>query len=515
MALQAIPTQEELILYEILRHPVFSWEFINSIDKPEYEDDFEYTHYQKEFVCDFSSYICLCCGRAVGKTEALKGLFTWLLINNIFPGDYIVYTVPNKAQLEPVWQGITIAFRSNSILKQFILPRKGINSGTFKITLVNEAVLMCRIAGTTGDGRNVIGLHTPFEIVDEGGYYPWGTWLELQPTLNTWTPGFRQMVSGVPTGFRENNVLYHCDMENGNFTKHRVSAHENPRYTEEDELRSIELYGAKDSDNYIHFVLGRHGRPVFAVFDRGFFDIKDYPVWKLTLDGIKLHDNLPSYFEKISAYPGLGRETKTIMGIDLGYTDPTAIIIMYLDRNGRFKFHGRIQLNKVPYPIQTQVIDMLDTKFDPVFIGIDAGHSGKAEIQKLQMDTRYKKKNYSERVVPIEFTSNVVIGIDTDGNEIKQKTRPFSVSILQEYSNEQKIVYSSTDPELISELERMVYVKTPSGNRVYRTMTPKGGKKGDDHFTSAMLCLFMAWYLKNETLLKPEKPKLFAGLWNV
>jgi hypothetical protein len=511
MAMQEIPTQEDLIFYEILRHPALCWEFLQNVDRPEHEEEFELTDYELEFCCDFHMEVSFCCGRTVGKTESISGITTWAMINNVFPDDYILYTVPNKVHLEPVWARITREFRTNSVLKHFIYPKKGINSSTFTITLLNGAILICRIAGTAGDGRNVIGLHTPFEMVDEAGYYPWPTWIELNPTLNTWTPGVRRIVSGVPTGFRENNILYHVDMQNSDYTKHRIPQHRNPRHSEDDEQRNIELYGGTDSDDYIHLVLGRHGKPTFAVFDRSLMSIQTYPVYNIKLNGIELREDISKYIEYLSALPGLGNK-KSIIGVDLGYTDPTAILVLYLTRNGQFKFHARIQLNKVQYPIQSQIIDYLDTKFNPILIGIDEGHAGTAEVQKLQLEARFAHKNYKERLIPIRFNANVVLGVDEEGKEIKQKTRPYSISVLQEYSNSHRIIYSTTDLELISELERMVYIKTPSGNRVYRTITPKGGKGGDDHFTSALLCSTMAWYLENESIdAQPKRQKLFVG----
>lgn len=507
---------QDFALYEVLRHPVHCWEFIMNVDKLPHEEEFKYSDYQEDFICDFNEYVSLCCGRAVGKTESLAGILTWALINNIFPDDYIIYTVPNSAQLEPVWARVTRLFRTNSVLKTFIYAKKGINSSTNTINLLNGAVLICRIAGTMGDGRNVIGLHTPFEIVDEGGYYPWGTWLELGPTLNTWTPGVRQMVSGVPTGLREKNVLYAADMQYDRFTKHRISAHLNPRYSESDEVRSIEMYGEPGTDSYTHFVMGRHGKPTFAVFDRSLLQIEQYPVHKITLNGIQLSDNLAEYYERLALIPKPEKSSyRVIMGVDLGYTDPTAITLLTVNDGGTMKFFARIQLNKVPYPIQGRLLDFLDTKFNPVIIGMDEGHAGVAEIQKLKMEPQFAHKNYAERILPIRFNSSITIGYDEDGKEIKQSTRPFAISVLQEYSNEHRIIYASTDLELIAELERMVYVRLPSGNRVYRTLTPKGGKQGSDHFTASLTCAIMAWYLKNESLLSPTKRSLApVARWN-
>ena len=507
-------SQEDLILYEIFKNPVLLGEFINNYDRLDWEEEFEFTWYQKEILCDFNSHIDISQARATGKTVALTNLINWFLLNNIFTNEYIVYTVPNKVHLEPVFTGLVRGFRSNSLLKQFISSSSGINSSDYKITLLNNAVLLCRIAGQSGTGANVIGLHTPVVILDEGGYYPWGTWIELQPILNTFTKGFRMMVAGVPTGLRENNVLYHTDMENSNYTKHRVSAYDNPRFTPEDEVRAIEQYGSKENDDFIHLVLGQHGAPIFAVFDRRLFNIESYSVYKSVIDGIKLQSNLAEYYTKLSFLPAITEKTKTLFGIDLGYTDPTAIIILTEDKNGFLKIYARIQLNKVSYNIQDKIIDWLDTKFKPSIIGIDEGSSGLAVSQRLMESDDYIHKDYKKRMVSINFASMTSLGFDSDGNELKQRTKPFSVSVLQNYSYNHKIVYSTRDLEMISELERMTYSKNPSGDIQYKTLTPKGGKRGEDHFTAALLCAGMAYYLENELLIPRKKTvKLFTAQW--
>jgi hypothetical protein len=156
---------------------------------------------------------------------------------------------------------------------------------------------------------------------------------------------------------------------------------------------------------------------------------------------------------------------------------------------------------------------MLDTKFNPSLIGIDEG-SNKAIVQRLQESEDFSHKNYKKRVVPINFSTSLVIGENSDGEEIKSRTKPFSVSVLQDYSNSHRIVYSSTDPEMMVELERMTYTKNPNGDIVYRTLTPLGGKRGADHFTSALLCGCLAYYLEHESFIPKRKPKkLFGARW--
>lgn len=513
MALKEVVSQEDLILYEIMRNPVLFTEFIQNIDKSPMEEPFELTIYQKEILCDFNSYVDMCCARAVGKTVSLSAIIIWMMTYKLFD-DYIVFTVPNKVHLDPVFSNLIRMYRSNSFLKHFIRANGGINSGEFKIELLNNAQLFCRIAGTSGTGANVIGLHTPIVLLDEAGYYPWGTWIELQPILNTWVPGFKMMVSGVPTGLRENNVLYHTDQENSNYTKHRVTSFENPRFGPEDEQRAIDQYGGKESDDYMHFVLGKHGKPVFALFDRSTFEISNYATYKMQFNGIEMKENIAGYINHLSSFPGLpNKKFKVILGIDLGYTEPTAIVIMYIDDHGQLKFHGRIRLDKVSYPIQERIIDYLDTKFEPAIIGIDRGSAGISVVQRLTEGAEYIHKNYSKRLVPVDFSSWITLGIDSNGEEIKSKTKPFSISVLQDYTNNHKIIYTSTDLEMVSELERMTYSRTSTGEIIYKTLTPKGGKRGEDHFTAALLCGVLGYYLNNEYILNQQQRKKLAGFF--
>ena len=352
MGLQEKITPEEWHLFEVLKHPVLFGEFYRNVDTLTYARDkeFEYTYYQREYLCDFNHYSSLCCGRAVGKTVSLTDFILWIMVNNFYPNEYIMYTVPSKTHLEPVFNSLVKYLRNNSLLKNFIEPKRGINSSTYTITLLNTAQLLCAIAGQSGTGVNVIGKHTPIIILDEAGYYPWGTWLELQPVLNSWEDGYKLWVSGVPTGLRENCVLYLADEVNDEFSHHRTSAHENPRYSQDDEEKNVKQYGGVDSEDYIHLVLGRHGSPTFAVFDRRLMEIETYDTYKLSMSGIDY-----SYGEivnRMALIPPCPPHDFVIMGIDLGYTEPTAISILFLDRLGRIKFHGRIRLNKVNYFIQ-------------------------------------------------------------------------------------------------------------------------------------------------------------------
>jgi hypothetical protein len=187
---------------------------------------------------------------------------------------------------------------------------------------------------------------------------------------------------------------------------------------------------------------------------------------------------------------------------------------MYLDDIDRLKFHAKIQLSKVSYPVQEKIIDLLDSRFNPSIIGIDKGSSGISVIQDLLELKDYLHKDFKKKIVPIDFSSSMILGLSTEGEEIKSKTKPFTVSILQDYTNNGRIVYTTTDMETVVELERMTYTKTVSGEIAYRTLTTKGGKRGEDHFTSALLCAATSYYLMNEfSFSRRTKKKLLRSGW--
>ena len=522
MAVVERVTQEDLVLYEILRNPVLFFEFIMNYDKLEGDEEFELTVYQKEFMLDFNHNVSISCARSVGKTAALSGLILWCLIFNVFPDDYIVYTVPNRVHLEPVWVNYLVKLlRGNSFLQHFLDPNRGVNGSTFTITTKLGSSLICRIAGTSGTGANVVGLHTPFVILDESAFYPYKTFLELQPVIKTFTKGNRLIVSGVPNGIREKNVNWHCQNENKDYSKHHVSAFDNPRFTEIDKQKAIETYGGEDSDDYVHNVLGLPGRPIFALFDRELMAIEEYPVYKLAFDGSAISDNIVEYINKLSILPSIpDRKYPVFMGVDLGVTEPTAIFILYADNYGRIRFHAKIQLTRVNYYLQERILDFLFEKFSPILVAIDEGNAGRAVIPNLINSPEYSHKKYDNILYPVNFSGNTDLGINADGSPISMRTKPLAVNILQDYSNQHKIIYSSTDLETVAELERMTYTKTPAGEVVFRTLTERGGKRGDDHFTSALLCFCLAYYVKNEfksfrkgKAIKLGQPRL--NVWSI
>jgi len=106
-------------------------------------------------------------------------------------------------------------FYNNEYPKIELIPKGEDNSTLQKCTIKNirevktRAKYLYNIEVENNHNFFVNGI-----LTKNSGYYPQGTFTELQPTLNTFTSGHRLLVSGVPTGLRENNVLFHTDQEN-------------------------------------------------------------------------------------------------------------------------------------------------------------------------------------------------------------------------------------------------------------------------------------------------------------
>lgn len=501
MALLQKIEDDDLKLYEVLRNPVLFWMLLSDFDeetKPIEKRSYPYD-YQVKILTDFGHRVAIQASRSAGKTYTLVRKIVWNLIWNTYPNEYIVYTVPNKVHLEPVWNGLISLFRKNKLLKHFVDPTRGINSSDHRIRTKIASDLICRIAGTAGTGVNVNGLHTPLVILDEAGFYPWGTWMELQPVLNTWQPGHQLVVSGVPTGLREKNVLFFATEGTDQFSVHKFNAFDNPRYTEEQHQEDLKTYGGKDSDDYIHFVLGEHGNPSYSLFDRDMMEIETYPVYKLSLSGLTIGEDINEYVKRIQMLPPLPEDAvDSYFGIDLGYTEPTALFLFWQDKKGKIRMHFKIRMTKVPYPIQQKIFYYLDDMYSPRFLAIDEGSSGRSVIQELRMSPEFRDKRYDSRVIPVNFSEFVVVGYAGD-KEIKQRVKIAAVEHLQRMVHNKLLVFSTTDMDTITELEKMTYVKKPNGDIVFRMMTSTGrpGVGGEDHFASALLCFAFGYYSLN------------------
>ena len=161
-----------------------------------------------------------------------------------------------------------------------------------------------------------------------------------------------------------------------------------------------------------------------------------------------------------------------------------------------WKFLARLIFYQVPYPTQEDFISKLDLMYNPTFIGVDAGGPGKVVVQHLVNDRAYDRQQLHKKVVSVDFNAALEVGYDQDGTAMKEKAKVFAMQKLQQLTNNHGIMYSSADDDVIIELERTMYTRSPSGNIIYKTLTELGGQRGNDHNVASLLAFMLGWHHK-------------------
>jgi hypothetical protein len=379
-----------------------------------------------------------------------------------------------------------------------------------EIRLKNDCLIRCRIIGSTADS-NIIGLHIPCIFIDEAQVFSYNAWQSLQQTLNTWDKGYYIWLSGVPNGLREKNILFEADQQDDKWSRHNLSRLSSTRYTRTQMESDLKQYGGESGDDWVHLVLGQHGSPAFSVFDRKLMKIENYPVVVGSMNNVGL-DQHSGVFSDIISAPDLSSTIKSkydllCLAIDAGFSnDPTILTILWRDRETLiWREFSRHELRRIKYPIQAKVIDWLDTIYGFNMICIDAGSSGLALCQILQDETgEFKGKNFTKRLVPVDFQANVVTGYDNEGKEEKERVRKFTIQTLQKWTqNDQILALSSQDDDVISELERVGFTRDMLGVPKYFVYSPQGGQKGEDHILASFLTWVYGYY---NNYFSPERP---------
>lgn len=517
--------ESEWIVAQILAHPVLFREFIN-MDDP-YWQPLE-DHERAWSACD-AHWVVMSCGRNVRKTTAMIELLYWWVVNNRFiPGDPGLFVVvPNKAQKDIIFPRIRAACEKHWLIKQFVDTNR-INVAEGRIDFLTGFTFILRIAGSSGKESNVISVHNHRIWVDEAQDFPWRSWLSLQNVLKRDIPDYQVYVSGVPNGLRKENVLFETDQLDDRFISFNISQEAMSWWTPEVEYERRKEYKAlqEDSEDYKHYVLGQHGAPTYAVFDRLRFSQEPSEV-TLSIITQKMFDTSQKPDEKgvmeyhleevITPTPPLplvnGIKPKVGIGYDVGYNpDPAVFFVMYQGADGRWRNLARYVLQRVEYALQRMSFAYLDSIYNFDFLGIDMGGPGKVQYQDLAGQlTEYSDFHYSERLYPMEFGSYIVVAAKDEKGEMiekKDQAKRVAVETTSRWVHEGKFVFAKDDDNLMSELERTKFTRTITGEPVYRTE--------DDHQFAAMMCAIMAYEHKfgPPIIIKNEYvPKLISAKW--
>lgn len=513
--------ESEWALVQILSNPVLFREFIND-GLPGWEPLLD--HERAWSTCT-APYQVFCCGRSVHKTTAMIEMLYWWMINGMFvPGDQGLFAlVPNKAQRDLSFFRIRSACLTHWLIRQWVGPNS-INQSEARIDFTNGFQFLMRIAGASGSEGNVIGFHGYRIWVDEAQGIPWQVWLSLQNCLRVEIPGYQMIVSGVPNGGRNENVLYECDTAL-KYVSFNIAQTAMRWWNLQVEYEKRKEFHAEveDSEDYKHYVLGQHGLTSYAVFDRARFLKEDYEVRKIVLtehliDGCRRVDpdgKERYHYEEIIFCPPIpleyGKRPLVGIGYDVGYSpDPTVFFILVQQGNATWRVLTRFVLQHVEYPKQAEIFAWLDRVYSFDFLGIDMGGPGKPQYQALAYsEGPFAEHKFGERMYPVEFGSHVVVAIDDNGDEKKDQTKRVAVDTLSRWVHEKRLSFAMADDDLMGELERTKFSRTITGDPVYRTE--------NDHQMAALMCAILAHENKFGTPIifsKPEiKPHLLSAKW--
>lgn len=514
---------KEFAILQIFSNPVLFREFINQ-DNPTWtplED-----HERAWSTCT-SHFIAMCCGRSVHKTTSMIEMLYWWMINRMYNrGDDagLFVLVPNQAQKNLSFDKVRTACLTHWLIKQFVNPNV-INKTDGLISFKNGFVFMIRLAGESGKESNVIGVHVYRIWVDEAQGIPWQVWNSLQNCLKKEIAGYQLIVSGVPDGSREKNVLFECDQTDPDYISFNIAQTMMSWWTKQTEYEARKKYHAQveDTEDYKHYVLGQHGMPSYSVFDRGRFLIEPYKINKLVItqpmiDRTKRQgkDGQWRYhLEELITCPPVpsefGVRPRIGLGYDVGFSpDPAVFFVLVETPGGSWRNLVRYVFERIEYPIQREALAWLDSVYHFNFMGIDMGGPGKVQYQDLTGPTSdYIKYKFSERLFPVEFGSYMVVAIDEEGKEKKDQTKRVAVETLSRWVHERRLSFASEDINLMEELERTKFSRTMTGESVYRT--------SDDHQMAALMCAIMAYESKYGVSVvvdrEPIVPKLLSARW--
>ncbi|HNT88389.1 MAG TPA: hypothetical protein PKL84_11040, partial [Candidatus Hydrogenedentes bacterium] len=344
------------------------------------------------------------------------------------------------------------------------------------VTFTNGHMLHIRHAGY--QGVNFQGMHVDAHLVDEAAEMTEKQWRNLAQSLNE--PGIR-FVYGVPNGLL--STFYRISHDPG-YEQYNWPSTLNPAFTPEKKAELEVLYGGLDSPGFVHNVLGKHGRPLHAVFSL------DLPCWKhpnISPHNLGTHDFIPNSPDPINAWPESPENYPCYIGADLGFAQDPSIFTVYHEIDGTLVNFLNIGLSHVPYPVQQSILIALINNYSPEVIAIDAGHSGLAVGQALSAT----QPDIADKIELVNFASAVIWDNHGRALPVKRQVKELLTEILLRHMHDGTILFNN-EPERFRQYAKHTFAYSPSGRIIY--------SKGDDHIIDADR---LAVYAYHRAALRP------------
>lgn len=369
----------------------------------------------------------------------------------------------SENHLYPLMRRIVSSLESMPVFAGNIAEIK--RSPSWHIRFQNGFVVWGRIAGSRG--RNFQGMHVDWQVVDEAQELSEVAWGELYQALNG---GGKRWVYGVPNGRRDTfyRLTQDLDAEQYNWPSTL-----NPDFDEAKDRELIRLYGGRQSDGYIHRVLGQHGKPTFGVFD---VDAYEQCVDRsLEVNEITLEEG-----DDFEVPSGLERG-EYFLGCDLGYSRDPSEFVVYRAEGPYLTHLLRVHLDGVNYAKQEEVIVELDRAYAFAGIGLDSGNSGRGVAHRLMQ----RGEDWCQKIRAYEFGSSIDLAPLPDGTSPRRRIKEFMTELLQARLQEGTLRLPDS-PERQQQYLAHSYRVGNSGCVVY--------EKRNDHIIDADRCAVLRWY---------------------
>lgn len=379
--------------------------------------------------------------RSIGKSERICAGACAFPFS--YPQNEHAITAPEGGHLDKLTDRIEMRIRACWLLTQMVRGgRGGITHRPFKINWANGARTYTMLPQRSGIG--VKGSHPVWLDVDEAQDMSERTWKELPEVVRWEVPGARWTCHGVSKGVRDQ--FFDITQPNSGWDVNHITAMQKPTWNNEEREQKIKDYGGSpESPDYKRNVLGDHGDSQNRIFvlaalmagvdTRETSDYLKFEYFKRTITGDQIASRLgsksaveASTAEAIAEIISLvdipkthAKYDTTWVGMDVGLVgDPTEILVfgeyqpdakeraehrrnaiaVPEEGDSRFKLLTRLQLFRLPEPLQVELLMWVIDVYRPKALALDGTGIGLPLFQALQ------QKAGTSRLVSFEVDAN-------------------------------------------------------------------------------------------------------------
>ncbi|MFA5036676.1 MAG: hypothetical protein WC479_05820 [Candidatus Izemoplasmatales bacterium] len=368
----------------------------------------------------------------------------------------------------------------------------------YTIPLINGNTIYGASTGDDPNATAIIGKHPSTRAIDEMEVYPKTAWIQFNEARSE--QGSNDIYVGVPNGLIGmpfTDIQKDQEFKNCFF---RISRTMNPFWDQERKHKAIAIYGSETADEYKQQIHGEDGNPVQGV-------------WPIETIMRLMKKSIPYYVRTVTPDDYVGRTPEEllsdlpftvnpcVLGIDVGYTEPTVICVF--EKTDKYRLIARVNLqDKVIFDDQEEIIDYMFSYYN-AYGGIDCTGGDGREIEDALKNPKgkYIQKNYQNTIIGVNFAKKTIRGYTVEKEEIEEETKVFSTLQLLQLFVDGKIEMPY-DEDILEEFSNERKKKTESNRTIYTSTAT-------DHIISAFRCFAIARFLKEE-LRPPESSVGYA-----